>query len=69
MDNANLRDVTALGEGRAKVARLMDYAPQMGVREVPDPYGLGSSAYTEVFRLLNAATEGLLAAIRREHGL
>lgn len=69
MDENNFQDVTALGQGRAKVARFLDYAPDSGVREVPDPYYQGSAAYAEVFRLVNAAAEGLLAAIIRDHGL
>jgi protein-tyrosine phosphatase len=68
MDDANFLDVRSFGAGKAKVARLMDFAPQAGVREVPDPYYQGSAAYAEVFRLVSAAADGLLVAIVREQG-
>ena len=67
MDNENLRDVRTLATGRATVARLMDYAPDAPVREVPDPYFTGG--YEGVYALVDEATEGLLAAIRAEHTL
>ena len=67
MDNANLRDVRALPQGRATVARLMDYAPDARVQEVPDPYLTGG--YEGVYALVDEATDGLLATIQREHGL
>jgi protein-tyrosine phosphatase len=67
MDDDNLADVRALGPGRATVRPLMEYAPQTGITEVPDPYYTGG--FPEVFRLIDVATTGLLAAIRREHGL
>jgi Protein-tyrosine-phosphatase len=51
----------------ARVALLLDYAPQLGVREVPDPYYNGK--FDECYMLVNAGVRGLLAAIRREHGL
>src|SRR5260370_14891916 len=38
MDDDNLSDIKYLGGGRAKIARLLDYAPEQPVREVPDPY-------------------------------
>jgi protein-tyrosine phosphatase len=46
---------------------LMDYAPQLRSREVPDPYYGGESGFERVFDMLEAAAEGLLADIRRRH--
>jgi protein-tyrosine phosphatase len=46
---------------------LMDYAPQLRSREVPDPYYGGESGFERVFDMLEAAAEGLLAHIRRRH--
>ncbi len=65
MDEDNLANVRALGPGRATMRSLMEYALQTGVAEVPDPYYTGG--FPEVFRLIDAATDGLLAAIRRDH--
>lgn len=65
MDEMNQRDVAALGKGRAQVMRLMDYAPHTGVREVPDPYLVGG--FDKVYALIDQATDGLLAALQRDH--
>ncbi len=51
----------------AEVALLLDYAPQLGIREVPDPYYNGK--FEECFTLVNAGVRGLVAAIRRKHNL
>jgi len=62
MDDENFRDVEAMGRGRARVVRFLDFAPQTGLREVPDPYYTGG--FQGVFDLVDQAAEGLLAAIR-----
>jgi protein-tyrosine phosphatase len=67
MDNQNLRDVKAFGEAQAKVAPLMDYAPEVKAREVPDPYYNGK--YQEVYDLVSVACARLLETICREHDL
>jgi protein-tyrosine phosphatase len=67
MDRQNRRDIEAMGSGRARVVLFMDYAPHLGVAEVPDPYYDGR--FDAVYDLVQEAAEGLLAAIRREHGL
>jgi protein-tyrosine phosphatase len=69
MDNANLRTVQAMGHGKSqgKIMSFLDYAPQAGVREVPDPYYTGN--FEEVYALVEQAAEGLLAEIRQEHSL
>ncbi len=46
---------------------IMEYASQTGVTEVPDPYYTGG--FPEVYRLIDVATDGLLAAIHVEWGL
>ena len=67
MDNANLRDVQALGSGRAVVRPFLDYAPDSDFREVPDPYYTGG--FEGVYALVDAAAEGLLKEIREEKGI
>ncbi len=67
MDEANRRGVLKLGQGKAVVTSLLSYAPTLGVAEVPDPYLTGN--FGEVYPLVDAATEGLLAALRERHGL
>lgn len=64
MDGQNLRDIVALGSGRAVVSLFLDHAPGAEVRDVPDPYYTGK--FDEVYTLVDAASIGLLAAIGRE---
>ena len=65
MDNQNLANVRAMGTGRAVVRPFLEYAPHLPLREVPDPYLTGG--FPEVYDLVDAAADGLLAAIRAEH--
>lgn len=67
MDDQNLRDVRAIGAGRAVLQPFLAYAPGSDVREVPDPYLVGG--FEGVYALVNEASEGLLKAIREQHGL
>jgi protein-tyrosine phosphatase len=46
---------------------LMDFAPDMRMREVPDPYYGGAGGFETVFDMVEAAAEGLLEDIRRRH--
>jgi protein-tyrosine phosphatase len=68
MDDSNLRDLRALApdaEARAKVRLLREFDPDAsGDRDVPDPYYGGPSGFEDVFDLVTAACEGLLAEIR-----
>ncbi len=65
MDNQNLANVRAMGTGRAVVRPFLEYAPHLLLCEVPDPYLTGG--FSEVYDLVDAAADGLLAAIRAEH--
>lgn len=67
MDCSNLAYIRKLGPGGDKARLLMEYAPDVGEREVPDPYYTGE--FERVYQLIDRATDGLLAAIRRERGL
>ena len=67
MDDANYDNVLAIGEARGKVRPLLSYAPELGIREVPDPYYSGN--FNAVYKMTDSACEGLLAAIRVEHDL
>ena len=50
-----------------KLYLLMDFAPHMRTREVPDPYFGGASGFERVFELVTAGAQGLLEEIRRRH--
>lgn len=67
MDEQNYRDVQSLGTGSAKLNRFLDYAPDISESDVPDPYYSGG--FEGVYAMVDAAADGLLASIRREHNL
>lgn len=67
MDRDNLRLLSALCPPgyEQRLRLLMDFAPDLGLREVPDPYYGGTSGFDRVLDLVEAAAEGLLQEIRR----
>jgi protein-tyrosine phosphatase len=71
MDQRNLRDLGAIRppDYAGHLGLLLDFAPELGVREVPDPYFGGADGFETVLELTERACAGLLAHIRREHGL
>jgi protein-tyrosine phosphatase len=48
-----------------RVRRLLDFAPQLNRREVPDPYYGGETGFEEVLDLVEEAARGVLAAFGR----
>jgi protein-tyrosine phosphatase len=71
MDEANLAEARRIGDrlpaGRAtaRLSLLLDYAPHLGLREVPDPYWSGGDAFDEVIDMIEAAVDGLLTGIEQ----
>jgi protein-tyrosine phosphatase len=65
MDRDNLRDLQALAppNSRARLQLFMEYAPEAGRSEVPDPYCGDAAVFEEVLDLTTAAARGLLAAL------
>ena len=51
-------------EHHERVRLFMDFAPQVGSRNVPDPYYGGSTGFEEVLDLVEEASLGLLAYLR-----
>lgn len=70
MDEDNLADARSScpPEHAHKLALLMHYAPEHGLREVPDPYYGGESGFDRVLDMVEAASRGLLAEISRRLG-
>ena len=68
MDLDNYSDLLGLcPEGRAEKLHLfMDFAPQLQVREVPDPYYGGPAGFERVFDMVEEASRGLLERIRAD---
>ena len=61
MDRANLAELERLrGDGQARVALFLDYAPDCGYTEVPDPYYGGVEDFERVLDLCEAGARGLL---------
>lgn len=71
MDEENLQGIQRLARNistyRASIHRLMDFAPETGTTEVPDPYYNGR--FAEVFELVQAGCRGLLDMLIQKHDL
>ena len=66
MDRANLSDLRrrAPTQYRERVRLFLEFAPDAGVDEVPDPYYGGEAGFEEVLDLAEQAARGLLSHIR-----
>lgn len=67
MDDSNLDALGRAPADGAEVGLFLDFAPKLNEREVPDPYYGGASGFEHVLDLVEAASAGLLAAIRERH--
>lgn len=69
MDGENLANLSILcPKGcEARLGRLLDFAPEVGRRDVPDPYYGGADGFERVLDLVEAGARGLLADIRAKH--
>jgi protein-tyrosine phosphatase len=67
MDLRNLRDLKALRpvDFKGHLGLFLDFAPHVGLREVPDPYYGDADGFETVLELTERASEGLLTHIRR----
>ena len=68
MDSENIADLRLLTRRKdVEVRRLLDFAPDQPLRDVPDPYYTGN--FEAVYDLIYRAARGLLEHIRHERGL
>jgi len=69
MDRENLETVEDMcpPAHAGKVRLLLEYAPHLGIEEVPDPYYGGAAGFERVLDMIEAASEGLLDHIRQAH--
>ena len=69
MDQDNYLSLSEICPDRhvGKIHLLMDFAPGMRTREVPDPYYGGPAGFERVFDLIEAASLGLVDEIRLRH--
>ncbi len=68
MDEANLSALQRLRpeENRSKLGLFLDYAPGLGISEIPDPYYGAESGFDRVVDLCELAARGLLADLARQ---
>lgn len=69
MDSGHLHSLRA-GCPTANLDRLhlfMEYAPETGVTDVPDPYYGAGDGFARVFDMIEAAAQGLLSDIEAHH--
>ena len=66
MDELNVTVLRELApeEHAARIELFLDYAPQLGRVEVPDPYYGGSNGFELVLDLVEEASRGLLSKLR-----
>ena len=67
MDSDNLRRLQALRpkSSRAQLRLLLEYAPQAGLLDVPDPYYGGPGGFERVLDLVEQGSRGLLQEIKK----
>lgn len=64
MDSSNLRHILQMSPAAAPKTRLLlSYDPDCGFPDVPDPYYGGADGFQDVFRLIDQATDYLLADV------
>ncbi len=66
MDRENLRALErrAPAQARARLRLFLEFAPESGISEVPDPYYGGPNGFEDVLDLIEAASRGLIAHLR-----
>ena len=65
MDRSNLSELEGIkpSNSHAALQLFLDYALELNLREVPDPYDRDASAFDQVLDLTMAAARGLLRAL------
>jgi len=71
MDRDNYDDLLSIcpSDHAGKLRLFLEFAPELGVQEVPDPYYGGVTGFERVLDLIEQASRGLLADIREQHGV
>jgi protein-tyrosine phosphatase len=66
MDRENLLDLKrrAPRSAHERVRLFLEFAPELGTTDVPDPYYGGSNGFEEVLDLVEAASRGLIRHVR-----
>ena len=71
MDSSNYGDLASNcpPEHEAKLRLFMEFAADLKTNEVPDPYYGGTTGFERVLDMIEQASAGLLAEIRRQYRL
>ena len=71
MDSSNYEDLASRcpPEHESKLSLFLDYAADLEATEVPDPYYGGESGFERVLDMIEKASAGLLAEVRKQHRL
>ena len=67
MDRENLADIQGYGIPRGELKLLLDFTPEVGIRDMPDPWYTGK--FAETYQLIERGCERLLQHIRLKEGL
>ncbi len=69
MDSDNLSDLISIrpSADTTRPKLFLDFAPELGRRDVPDPYYGGGNGFEVVLDLIESASRGLLEDIRNHH--
>ena len=61
MDSDNFAHLQSMAtpDQQTKLAMCLDFAPQTGIKDVPDPYYGGQAGFEKVFDLLQSAANGI----------
>ena len=67
MDRDNLRELQSMKppDSHASLKLFLEYAPDLNLRDVPDPYYRDAGVFEEVLDLTTAASRGLLASLEK----
>ncbi|MDR6883946.1 protein-tyrosine phosphatase [Bacillus sp. 3255] len=73
MDESNVNNLAGFapaertGESRASIHKLLDFAPDRKLKNVPDPYYTGN--FQEVYEMVEESCARLLAYVKEHHQL
>ena len=69
MDRGHYRALRSLAPPSAaeRVRLFLDYAPELGLKDVPDPYYGGPDGFEDVLDMIETAAAALLEDLRRTH--
>ena len=71
MDESNYHDLAAIAPQHHldKLKMFLDYAPELQIKEVPDPYYGGQNGFERVLDMVEIASKGLLDELKENHQL